>query len=246
MTTKAKWFELYVQAGFQPIAVFKEKKAPVGMGWNLNWTAEKWRPYFEIEDAYDMGILLGDIIDVEGDTEEANDLLMQMTEYAPHPMFRSQKSTHHLFLNPYPELTIKKFNGMEFRANRHQSVVPPSTHKSGAKYGWLAGSKFRVPEMPQELMDYYELNNKCKTADRSKPGHTQIDCRICKEAYFIHKKRLILELRAFKKLKLPWMCHGCREFDIRESCRSIRSTLNHASNQKNRLIFPVKVSRIAL
>lgn len=231
MTTKAKWFEIYIQVGLQPIAVFKEKKHPVGKGWELNWTAEKWRPYFDIEDAYDMGILLGDIIDVEGDTLEANDLLMQMTEFTPHPMFRSQKSTHHLFLNPYPKLTIDKFNGMEFRANKHQSVVPPSTHKSGAKYGWLAGSKFKIPEMPHELMCYYELNSsKFKTTNQIKSGHAQIVCKICKEIYFIHKKRLFLESCAFKKLKLPWMCHGCREFDVRESCRSIRNKLNHSLN----------------
>jgi len=235
MPTKAEWFELYVQAGFQPIAIFKAKKAPVGLNWNGNWTAEKWRPYFEIENAYEMGILLGSVVDVEGDTEEANDLLHQMTEYTPHPKFRSSKSTHHIFLNPDPSLTRKVFNGMEFRAHKHQSVVPPSMHKDGSKYGWLVGSNFIVPNMPDELLRYYESHNsKHKIGKQAKDGYTQTICKCCKEEFFIHKKRLLLEMRAFQEYKLSWMCHKCREFDLRQSCRVIRETLQ----KKSPLIFP--------
>lgn len=237
MITKAQWFELYVQAKFKPVAVYLGTKKPVGLNWNHNWTAEKWRPYFD-NNAYDMGILLGDIVDVEGDTEEANDLLRQMTEHTPHPMFRSSKSTHHLFLNPDPFLTCKIFNGMEFRAHNHQSVVPPSMHEHGSKYGWLVGSKFRVPEMPDELLRYYEShksNCKEKTRSQAKDGFKQILCKVCKNEFFIHKKRLFLERKAFQKHDLPWMCHGCREFDLRQPCRTIRKSLQ----KKGTLIFPV-------
>lgn len=235
MATKAQWFELYVQAGLQPIAVYLGKKTPVGLNWNSNWHVEKWRPYFDNDNAYDMGILLGDIVDVEGDTEEANDLLRQMTEHTPHPMFRSSKSTHHLFLNPDPFLTRKVFNGMEFRAHKHQSVVPPSTHEHGSKYGWLVGSKFIIPEMPDELLQYYKSHNvkyKEKPYGQIKDDFTQMVCRSCKNEFFIHEKRLFLEVKAFQEHKLPWMCHKCREFDLRQSCRVIRESI-----QKSGRIF---------
>ena len=237
MVTKAQWFELYVQAGLQPIAVYLGKKAPVGLNWNRNWNAEKWRPYFDNDNdnAYDMGILLGNIVDVEGDTEEANDLLHQMTEYVPHPKFRSSKSTHHLFLNPDPSLTRKVFNGMEFRAHKHQSVVPPSTHEFGSKYGWLVGSKLVIPDMPDELLRYYQSHTskqKEKMCSQAKDGFTQMSCRACKNEFFIHEKRLFLEVKAFQEYKLPWMCHKCREFDLRQRCRVIRESL-----QKNSLFF---------
>lgn len=239
MATKAQWFELYNQAGFRPIAVYKKTKIPVGEKWNCDWTADKWRPLF-VRDIYDMGILLGDIVDVEGDTEESNELLQRMTESTPHPMFRSSKSTHHLFLNPDPTLTRKVFNGMEFRAYRHQSVVPPSLHEDGSKYGWLIGSKFIVPKIPDELLRYYELHkSKCrKKSQKLRDGSTQISCKKCQSKFFVHKKRLLLEIKAFQEHAMPWMCHKCREIDIRHSCRKIRSSI-----QKS-LIFPVEANQI--
>lgn len=225
--SKLQWFEIYTQAGLKPIAIFKERKVPVGKRWNCDWTPERWRPYFNNDD-FDMGILLGEIVDVEGDTEEANYLINQMTNDVPHPMFQSSKSTHHLFLNPDPLLTRKVFNGIEFRANKHQSVVPPSTHEYGFQYGWLAGSKFKIPKMPEKLFQYYKLQNyglKSNSSEKLKDNHTQIKCEACKKYFFIHKKRLFLELKAFHLKKLMWTCRNCRDLDVRQSCRNIRKNL---------------------
>jgi hypothetical protein len=31
----------------------------------------------------------------------------------------------------------------------------------------------------------------------------------------------------FKQVKQKWQCHDCREFDLRESCRSLRKQRRH-------------------
>lgn len=239
MATMLEWFDGYVRTGLQPIAVFKDTKCPIGESWNKNWSVDKWRDYFKT-DAYNMGILLGDIIDVEGDTAEANDLLLRMIDDVPHPMFRSSKSIHHLFLNPDPELTRWSFEGIEFRGFLHQSVVPPSLHSDGSQYGWLVNSSFKVPKLPDELLKYYltNRNNRAKQFKNDfvkkrkiKAGHCRTQCKICTKMFYIHKKRLFLEVKAFQQHRLPWMCHSCREFDMKEPCRILRKSLRNISSQ---------------
>jgi hypothetical protein len=192
-----------------------------------------------------MGIILGDIVDVEGDTQEGNDLLIRMIDGLPHPMFRSSKSIHHLFLSPDPNLTRRVIGGIEFRGHFHQSVVPPSIHEYGNRYQWLYGSKFPPPVMPNELLQLYLTNcgeaKKIKTPRprperqrrrKKKIGYTKTECRVCKNEFYVHKKRLMLEVRVFKgEYGLPWMCHGCREFDLREPCRILRKTLEREANR---------------
>jgi hypothetical protein len=238
-TTHLKWFDNYVKTGLKPIAIYKGTKRPVGKGWNLNWSIERWRKFFENNNDYNMGILLGDVVDVEGDTKEANELLVKLIGGQPHPMFSSSKSIHHLFWNPDPDLTCRKFNGIEFRAHSVQSVVPPSIHEEGAKYQWL-NSGFILTDMPEALRDYYLENTKesphSKQSPRSKTkkGYTKTECKICKSFFYIHRKRLVLEVQALREYKLPWMCHGCREIDVRDSCRVIRK--NQDQLRKNLLL----------
>jgi hypothetical protein len=226
-----KYFDVYVKYGLKPIAVYRNTKQPVGKNWNDNWTVEKWRKYFSKDEEYNMGIMLGDIIDVEGDTEEANDIIARMTENIIHPMFRSSKSIHHLFRSPDPTFRVWKFNGLEFRGDRHQSVVPPSKHQNGETYNWLKSSVLEVPEIPQELWQYYLNNRKAETKNypiniskkkKIKEGHVKTECKACRDVFYIHKKRLVLEVKAFRELGTLWMCHGCRKFDIRDACRRIR------------------------
>lgn len=229
------FFDGYVSKGLKPIAVYRNSKIPVGDQWNLNWSGDRWRGYFH-DNKYNMGILLGEIVDVEGDTPEACDRLERMIDGAARPMYRSKKSVHNLFLNPDPDLTCRTFDGIEFRGNSHQSVVPPSFHEEGSKYKFLEGTKWPIPPMPEALLEYYfrkksENNVKKKIrgpqpTKRLNPGFTRTTCCVCNYKFYIHKKRLMLEVKAFKEHNLPWMCHGCREFDLRHTCRRIRIDLN--------------------
>lgn len=238
MATMLEWHDKYVELGLKPIPVYKEAKNPAGgRAWYEGWTPDRYRSYFHT-DAYNMGIILGDIIDVEGDTEEANDLLLRMIDGLPHPMFRSRKSIHHLFQSPDPSFQWIGVNGIEFRGAKHQSVVPPSLQEEGVQYQWVRGSQFPAPLMPEELLRFFLANKEIRDAktpyhrqfrklrNRKKGGHTRTVCKICNNGFYIHEKRLMLEVRAFREYyNLPWMCHGCREFDMRELCRTVRKGL---------------------
>ncbi len=224
-----KYFDLYASMGMKVIPVYRDSKIPVGKNWNDAWDRDKCREMVGTGD-YNLGLLLGDTVDVEGDTAEANDLLVRMMDGSPHPTYRSSRSMHHLFQNPDPSLTARRFDDIEFRGHRHHSVLPPSRHESGVDYAWLRGTKFPAPPMPEELKDFYfehrrEVVRPTPPRRKLPRGVFKTVCKICKGREVIHKKRLMLEVRAFAEHQLPWMCHKCRELDVREACRRIRKTL---------------------
>ena len=227
-----QFFDNYVRLGLKPIPIFKNSKTPVESAWNKNWSEARWRKYFQ-DNNCNMGILLGDIVDVEADSEEGNDLLERMIDGCERPRFRSSKSTHNLFINPDPELTRLVVCGIEFRGNLHQSVVPPSSHENGILYAWIAGSKFPIPEMPDELKRFYFQNKKRKLTTKGKPpppprirqGISKTECNSCHRKYPLHRSRIILEVKAFRKYGLLWQCRNCRSIDIRQDCRDIRKSL---------------------
>ena len=221
-----KYFDFYVSLGLKIIPIYEKSKIPVGKAWNVDWDLEKCRSAFIRKD-HNMGLLLGELVDVEGDTPEANVFLESLIANTPHPMYRSTRSTHHLFVNPDPYLTATRFDDIEFRGHLHQSVIPPSVHLDGTEYHWLKGTVFPPPPMPKLLKQFYfenrEYPRKPRKKSNVKPGHCQTFCRICQKKRFVHKKRLILEVQAFGLNNLPWMCHNCREFDMRETCRQLRN-----------------------
>lgn len=228
------FFDKYVKLGLKPIPIYQKTKTPIESAWNQNWSVERWRHRFATGE-HNMGILLGDIVDVEADSEEANDLLERIIDGCPRPRFRSSKSIHNLFINPDPSLTRIVVNGIEFRGNLHQSVVPPSHHEDGSKYMWLSGSVFPIPEMPDELKRFYFQNKntrKIKPKKQKPPvakikdGFLRTTCNGCKKKFHINKTRLMLEVRAFKIHGLLWLCRYCKSVDVREDCRNIRKTLD--------------------
>jgi hypothetical protein len=231
MKNIADLFDSYVKCGFKPLPLHKGTKIPVVSDWQTDWSVQKYRHFFVDNDQLNMGILLGDIIDVEGDDELANEVISEFVRHTPHPMFKSSKSIHHLFLSPDPTITICKVGKIEFRGHRHQSVIPPSVHMNGVEYKWLKGSEFPAPPMPQKMVEFlYKHRKVIKRAKRFKPqgkksGHASTLCTKCNAKCFIHKKRLILEVRAFATLGRKWQCQKCRDVDLRQLCREIRDQM---------------------
>lgn len=229
----ADYFEAYVTCGFKPIALYPGTKIPVFRDWQIQWSADKYRQVFNQTPDSNMGFLLGDIMDVEGDTEEANEMIFDLARHCPHPMFKSSKSVHHLFLSPDPNITICKFDGIEFRGRRHQSVVPPSIHSTGKVYEWLKKSTFPAPPMPTGLVNllysHYRQIKKTKHVNQQekKANHTNTACNSCRRKSYIHKKRLVLEVRAFQSLGQKWQCHNCRTVDVRPICRKVKNQMSH-------------------
>ena len=215
-----EYFNAYVKIGLKVIPLYPNSKVPVCKSWQTNWDENKYREIFEKYSKSNIGLLLGLIVDVEGDSEDANKFLIDLIGDVPHPMYRSSKSTHHLFLNPDPKLTIFCIRNIEFRAYRHQSVLPPSSHADGSKYQWLRKTKFPIPDMPSDLLAFYLKHNSQKPL--IKQGHMKVWCSVCNKKKFIHQKRFLLEQKAFATFDNKWMCHSCRKIDVRELCRKIK------------------------
>lgn len=196
--------ETYLSLNLQIIPIVYNSKRPFFKNWYKNYNVEKCRKTFATNQA-NYGLLLGKIVDVEGDTIEANNIIRDLTRSCKHPIFKSNKSYHHLFLNPDPNLTIWTHYGIEFRGYKHQSILPPSKI-AGQEYTWVNMS-FPIPLMPEKLKLFYFKNS-------LKPNHVQIVCPICKKKIFIHEKCLYRERKVFGSIGFQWTCRKCRPFLI--------------------------------
>ncbi len=148
--TPLECFDLYSGMGFQVIPLYHKTKIPIGNNWNKKWDIKESRSAVSRWSNCNFGILLGDIVDVEGDTEEANEFINLLIGDIPHPVYRSRKSFHHLFLTPDPVLTARRFEDIEFRVHRHQSVIPPIIVPFCTRYQWLTYiiESCPLPDMP--------------------------------------------------------------------------------------------------
>lgn len=217
-----KVFDRFLSEGLKPLALYKNTKIPMLKNWNSNWNQDSNRELLKL-DYTNIGLLLGDIVDVEGDSEKANDVINDLIGNYEHPVYKSKKSFHHLFINPDPNLTLLKFDDIEFRGKNHQSVIPPSKIND-VVYEWVH-LIFPFPVMPKNLLDFYLSNRKKIIKNNSKkPGHIEVNCSICRKKSFINKKRWNYELIAFKEIdfKLLWQCRNCRKYDLRPRVRNIK------------------------
>lgn len=220
MNRMIEFFDRYTKEyGWKVIPVFSRSKIPVKKKWNSNYNVDWARFYIDAHPKINLGLLLGEIVDVEGDTPAANAFLTTILAGHVHPTYKSSKSIHHLFRTPDKDLTCLKHDGLEFRGNKHYSVVPPSIHAGGAAYEWLVQPDGPIPEMPEQLAEFYNENK--RKAKKVKPDFTLAPCG-CGREQPIHEKRYELELKAFRHLGLAWACHKCRNVDVRELCRVIR------------------------
>lgn len=222
-------FDQLVGEGLKPIALAAGTKRPIHKKWNENWSEDLHRSLIKNTDA-NIGILLGKMIDVEGDSETANARIDKLVRGHDHPVYRSSKSFHHLFRNPDPDLTVLKYKDVEFRGNNHQSVIPPSIVGT-TQYKWIVPLAFPLPEMPPELLKFYqELKQfRKRHATEIKKGHMHVACSKCREKKFVHKERFRKELFALREMNSPWVCQDCRTVDLRSRCKEIGTILKRVN-----------------
>ena len=223
MASRLEHFDVLRKNGLEVIPLHRHTKNPIYFGWQSSYDPEESRRHFAQDPKANLGLRLGEIIDVEGDSDNANKIIADMIGDCPHPSYFSSKSVHHLFLNPFRNLTRLVFQCIEFRAYRHQSVLPPST-VDGIVYKWTS-TNFPVPPLPDRLYKFLEHIRRNQQND-VKRGHVKLPCAVCKKTVYIHKHRLDLELLAFKTSCQRWMCRECREVDLRPLCRKLSKRIN--------------------
>jgi len=218
-----EWFEQLTAFGLKIIPLHKNSKTPLCKNWNTKWNKKSIIQKIQRFPESNLGLLLGEIVDVEGDSEEANDLINDLIGNCRHPVYSSKKSTHHLFLTPSRNLRRLQINQIEFRGYGHQSVLPPSKIDD-VEYMWRADFFLPVPPMPKNLLDFFNCNfKKSKNKFLIKPGHIKTKCFLCQKNNFLDKKRHNLELQVFKILGQRWQCIKCRKIKTQAACRLIRS-----------------------
>lgn len=223
MSRLVDFFDRYTsEHGWKIIPVHPRSKIPVGIGWNGRYNRWRSRHYVYTHPDVNLGVLLGDFVDVEGDTPKANAFLNDLLRGYAHPSYESNKSVHHLFRTPDHELTALRHQDIEFRGHLHFSVLPPSLHTEGGAYKWLTEPTKEMPEMPLGLLDFYRQHR--RQSSELKPGFVKPRCSKCECEQVIHRKRYVLEVRAFRHCGLVWECRGCRKVDVRNVCRHIRKS----------------------
>ncbi len=220
MATTLEHFEVLSKNGLEVIPLHPGEKVPVYYAWQKDYDPAHTRWHILSNPDCNLGIRLGRVLDVEGDTTHANAVIDSLVHGVEHPMYQSRKSVHHLFLNPFRDLTRITHNGVEFRGHYHQSVVPPSVVKD-TEYHWLSVDfPLRLP--PPALLKYLErLRIQC--IGDVKPGHVKLPCYTCRKIQYLHRKRFELELKAFHAMGSRWLCRSCRTVDLRPMCRQIRN-----------------------
>ena len=225
MSSVVDHYEALVNLGFKPVPLRFNSKIPVQKNWQSKWNEERIRYVFARNPQYNMGILLGDVVDVEGDSPEANEIINDLVKDCRHPCYESSRSIHHLFLTPVDDLQLWKYDNIEFRGHGHQSVVPPSICE-GVEYKWIDQDSFPVPPMPKPLLDLFFSKKKFRRTGKKKlpQGCSRRHCIVCKDYVIVHKKRYDLEIQAFLEYHSieKWICNSCREVDLRPACRRIK------------------------
>lgn len=215
--SKLEYFDYYTKKlKWQITPVAASGKNPILESWNKRYKLEEVREIFEKSPDYNMGLCLGELVDVEADTLQANRVLSQLIGDCPHPQWKSNRSTHHLFRTPDPTLTKLIFCGIEFRGRLHQSLLPPSV-VGDVKYRWVS-SEVYAPDMPKSLLKFYWKH--VRRYVRPISG-MKVWCEECQTEFQGPENRIRLEIRAFRELNQKWRCRKCRE-DIRTACRQLK------------------------
>jgi hypothetical protein len=207
--------ENYLNLNWKIIPLHANTKQPIFKDWNIKWNKEITETIFSQYLDCNIGLLLGNVIDIEADTEESNKLINDLLKDYNHPIYKSDKSCHHLFKNPYKHLTRFVKNHIEFRAYNHHSVLPPSIHPNGSIYTWVTSYE-TIPEMPQSLKNLFSslggdiVINKIKEKHQTFK-HDYLRCNSCHKKFLLHKARLEIELLAFSSKNIQWQCNDCRE-----------------------------------
>lgn len=225
--TNLEILNFYHSLGYQPIPLFYKTKTPIYKNWNSNYDYESVLDYVsQYKQQINFGILLGNIIDIEGDCADSNKTIDDLLHDVKHPCFLSAKSKHHLFRSNIKNLTRIVVDNVEFRGYKHQSVVPPSKHEDGYEYKWITEifDTKNIPYLPENIESYILSRLKPEPQNKKKrllkPNHTTAKCNKCEKSILISKIRLQKELYFLQKDKAAWECNKCRNFDLRKIIKS--------------------------
>jgi hypothetical protein len=161
-------------------------KHPCDDAWQFTATddEDKIAAWLATDRPVNIGVLLGPksgIIDVELDGPEAAQAWkdLELGEIWT-PTYRAGRGPHRLFKwdEALPPVQVRKVRGIEFRfgngGRASQSVIPPSTHHTGATYQWVEGmspADLEPAPIPERLLSLlWNDEGGGLTAERRRPA----------------------------------------------------------------------------
>ncbi len=210
-------YEIYHQMGLPVIPVRPRTKIPRFSNWTKNYWHNMNADYIAKHPDANIGLLLGKIIDIEADSEEAEERLGLILSGIEHVQYRSMRGSHHLFLNPNKNFRKLVFDGIEYRGYGHHSLLPPSIGPNGFQYAWHKNSTTALTLLP----NFLEKN--IKSVPKQKVHLELPRCSKCGRTCRVEAQRFKMEIEALSLIKTKWDCHKCRLYDLRPVCRMIRS-----------------------
>jgi len=207
-------FTNYLDLGYQPILLHPNTKMPIFYGWQKKYNYQSYYELLDSNKKYNIGFLLGNIVDVEGDTNDANQILNNYFLAINHPIYKSKKSYHHLFKNSYRNITRIQIQGFEIRGYNHQSVVPPSNVDSVEDYIWLENLiPFKdLPEIPHDFAKSFNIKSfKSKEKKSKDKNKSAIWCFKCRNKFYLNRSFLTCQLNKLKEKKENWFCKICKK-----------------------------------
>lgn len=131
----------YRRRNWYPLPIPSGSKAPIVKGWStLQLGLDELPRHFGA--GGNVGLLLGPsgLVDIDLDCEEAVQLAPHLLPPTPTRWGRESRPGSHWLYRcpgaPHKALAIGKDTLVELRAERHQTIVPPSVHPSGERVRW--------------------------------------------------------------------------------------------------------------
>lgn len=152
-----------------------DPKKPMFKGWpDYSPSCNDFISILEFHGEAQVGINLGGsgLIDLEGDSDEAEMILDELCTGLDFPYWASSRGKHRLFqAGDVGHLDINNLK-IEFRTGRHQSILPPSIIED-TQYRWIV-SPFEVspPPLPQRIIEFHAHHAQNRKNKRERSSST--------------------------------------------------------------------------
>ena len=149
----------FTEAGYHVCLIKPNDKKPIGNEWqNRRYAVDELRRRFDANPALNVGIVLGEVIDVECDSPEAEQALLRWFDgVEPQTIsWQSARGKHRLFLNDarFASLgAVVKVEGVEVRlggSKGAQSLLPPSVTDEFTRE-WINGPETPIADLPESV-----------------------------------------------------------------------------------------------
>ena len=167
----------HLSAGRKVIPCEAGGKRPIGASWASSWPADRLLPYLEAHPDCNLGLVMGDVIDIEWDSVEQHAAFGELfagVDIPRTPCFCSTRGKHYFF-KAHPRLTELGGGEIHYRklgirigaGKAAQTVIPPSIVGGVARVWEVSFDDCPAAELPEIVVDRIIAARKPAPPDRA-------------------------------------------------------------------------------